>query len=143
MTVDRAALVARHRVVLTGIDGRSPLAVGNGEFAFTVDVTGLQSLPGRYPLPDRYGQGTGTLLATMTQWAWHSLPPRPEQARGAPSLHQHGPVVRGSMIGVLRHVDPTIDRLGAVETDERIEQVALTVERLRRIAGRTARSVHR
>ncbi len=82
MTVDRAALATRHRVVVRAIDGRSPLAVGNGEFACTVDVTGLQSLPDRYPLPDRYGQGTGTLLATMTQWGWHTVPARPEEAHG-------------------------------------------------------------
>ncbi|PGH46959.1 hypothetical protein CRI70_31165 [Streptomyces sp. Ru87] len=86
VTVDREAVVARHRVVVRGILGQSPLAVGNGEFAFTLDVTGLQSLPGRYPLPDRYGQGTGTLLGTMAQWGWHSVPPRPEQAHGLASV---------------------------------------------------------
>ncbi|MEE1942919.1 hypothetical protein V1L54_26515 [Streptomyces sp. TRM 70361] len=96
MTVDRAAVVARHRVVAGGILGQCPLAVGNGEFAFTVDVTGLQSLPDHYPLPDRYGQGAGTLLATMAQWGWHCLPPRGEEGRGLASTMRrydtaHGP----------------------------------------------------
>jgi hypothetical protein len=39
--IDRHALVTRHNVVLTGVDILSPLSVGNGEFAFTADVTGL------------------------------------------------------------------------------------------------------
>ncbi|MGW1026425.1 hypothetical protein ACWD4J_22485 [Streptomyces sp. NPDC002577] len=96
MSLDRAGVVARHRIRVREILGQSPLAVGNGEFAFTVDVTGLQSLPDRYPLPDRYGQGTGTLLATMTQWGWHSTPARPEQAHGLRSTLRrydtaHGP----------------------------------------------------
>ncbi|WP_377272841.1 hypothetical protein [Peterkaempfera sp. SMS 1(5)a] len=97
MTVDRAAVVSRHRIAVREIHGQSPLAVGNGEFAFTLDVTGLQSLPHRYPLPDRYGQGTGTLLATMAQWGWHSTPAREEEAYGLASTLRrydtaHGPV---------------------------------------------------
>lgn len=67
--VDRRATVERHRVRLTALDSRSPLQVGNGEFAAAVDVTGLQTLPDSYPV-----DGGGTLLGTQSQWAWHSTP---------------------------------------------------------------------
>ncbi|MFH5185343.1 glycoside hydrolase family 65 [Paenibacillus sp. TAB 01] len=40
----------------------SPLSVGNGEFAFTADVTGLQSFSEHYKVP----------LGTQSQWGWHS-----------------------------------------------------------------------
>src|SRR5262245_52140821 len=40
--IDRRALVSRHDVVLKKLDPEAPLSLGNGEFAFTADVTGLQ-----------------------------------------------------------------------------------------------------
>ena len=43
MTIDRRALVARHRITLTEPNAMSPLSVGNGEFAFSADITGLQT----------------------------------------------------------------------------------------------------
>src|SRR5690606_10733615 len=73
LAVDRAATVARHAVRLRALDPGSPLQVGNGEFACAVDPTGLQTFPAAYPVA-----GGGSLLGTMAQWAWHSLPsPRP------------------------------------------------------------------
>jgi len=68
--------VRRHAVVLTGLDPHSPLQVGNGQISMSLDVTGLQSLPGRYPLPDPDGVRVGTLLGTHAQWGWHSCPTR-------------------------------------------------------------------
>lgn len=62
--LDRHALVARHNPVLTGWDPRAPLSVGNGEFAFTADLTGLQTFQ------DFYLQGIP--LCTMSQWGWHT-----------------------------------------------------------------------
>ena len=41
--IDRHALVTRHNVVLTKLDVENPLQVGNGEFAFTADISGLQT----------------------------------------------------------------------------------------------------
>ncbi|HET8984567.1 MAG TPA: hypothetical protein VFN03_02300, partial [Trueperaceae bacterium] len=65
--------MARHGVRLRALDPRCPLQVGNGEFAFAVDPTGMQTFPDAYPVA-----GGGSLLGTMAQWAWHSLPaPRP------------------------------------------------------------------
>jgi len=65
-TGDRRATVRRHNPVLTAIDIKSPLSVGNGEFAFTADVTGLQTFAERYE--------TGCPLCTQSQWGWHSFP---------------------------------------------------------------------
>ncbi|MFC7457559.1 hypothetical protein ACFQS2_10195 [Brachybacterium sp. GCM10030267] len=73
--IDRRAVVGRHDVVLTELDPAAPLTVGNGDFAVTVDVTGLQSLPGAYPVAPRESSGPpGTLLGTQSTWGWHSMP---------------------------------------------------------------------
>src|SRR5262252_4204413 len=64
--IDRVALVARHNPVLHGIDPLSPLSLGNGEFAFTADITGLQTFPGMYE--------NAMPLCTMSQWGWHTTP---------------------------------------------------------------------
>ncbi len=66
--------MSQHVVEVTEVDGRSPLSVGNGEFCFTVDVTGLQTFPDRYPVASRDGTPAGTLLGTQAQWGWHSVP---------------------------------------------------------------------
>ena len=41
--IDRKALVTRHNVLVEGFDSLASLSVGNGEFAFTTDLTGLQT----------------------------------------------------------------------------------------------------
>ena len=63
--IDRKALVKRHRVINNKFDSLSSLSVGNGGFAFTVDVTGLQSFP------DAYARGVP--LGTESEWGWHSF----------------------------------------------------------------------
>lgn len=65
-TIDRKAVVDRHRVVLTRPDPMAPLSVGNGEFAFTADVTGLQTFPEAH--------AAAIPLCTQSQWGWHSFP---------------------------------------------------------------------
>lgn len=65
--IDREALVRRHNVHVNRIDPESPLSVGNGDFAFTVDVTGLQSFEQTY-------HEEGIPLETLSTWAWHSFP---------------------------------------------------------------------
>jgi hypothetical protein len=60
--IDREALVRRHNPVLRRFEPLSPLAVGNGDFAFTADLTGLQSFPEQYTIP----------LGTQSGWGWHS-----------------------------------------------------------------------
>src|ERR1035441_10917072 len=46
--INRRDVVSRHNPTLHEIDPRSPLSVGNGEFAFTADPTGLQTFPQPY-----------------------------------------------------------------------------------------------
>lgn len=65
--IDRAALIKRHNPVLRKLDPLSPLSLGNGEFAFTGDVTGLQTFPSEYE--------KAMPLCTMSQWGWHTAPP--------------------------------------------------------------------
>jgi hypothetical protein len=65
-TIDRHALVERNNPRITAFDGLSSLSVGNGNFAFTVDATGLQTFPGIY--------SQGVPLGTQSQWGWHSFP---------------------------------------------------------------------
>lgn len=64
--IDRYALVNRHNVQLTSPDTLGSLSVGNGEFAFTVDVSGLQTFYKEYE--------NGISLGTQSQWGWHSIP---------------------------------------------------------------------
>lgn len=64
-TIDRYELVIRHNIEIRLPDSLNSLSVGNGEFAFTVDVTGLQTFP------DFYEKGIS--LGTMSNWGWHSF----------------------------------------------------------------------
>ena len=64
--IDRKALVTRHNPKLYKFDPLSPLSVGNGEFAFTADVTGLQTFPRVYE--------NSMPLCTMSQRGWHTTP---------------------------------------------------------------------
>src|ERR1035438_10313774 len=41
--IRRREVVSRHNPTVRALDPRSPLSVGNGEFAFTADPTGLQT----------------------------------------------------------------------------------------------------
>lgn len=64
--IDRKSLVTSHNIRENKIDTLNSLTVGNGEFAFTVDATGLQTFPEIYQ--------NGIPLGTQSQWAWHSFP---------------------------------------------------------------------
>ena len=46
--IDRHALVTRHNPTLHQLDVDCPLTVGNGNFAFGCDITGLQTFAGHY-----------------------------------------------------------------------------------------------
>ena len=54
--IDRQALVSRHNIDWPSLTGEIPL--GNGNFAFNADGTGLQTFGGN----------------TMSHWCWHSFP---------------------------------------------------------------------
>ncbi|MDR2474385.1 MAG: hypothetical protein LBD45_00870, partial [Bacteroidales bacterium] len=64
--IDRYALVERNSPHVNEIEELSSLSVGNGNFAFTVDATGLQTFPELY--------SAGIPLGTQSQWGWHSFP---------------------------------------------------------------------
>ena len=64
--IDRHPIVDRQRVIINELDTLNPLTVGNGRFAVTVDVTGLQTFPATY----RHG----IPLGTFSEWGWHSFP---------------------------------------------------------------------
>jgi protein-glucosylgalactosylhydroxylysine glucosidase len=64
--IDREKVVRRNNPVITALDPFTPLSVGNGEFLFTADVTGLQTFP------EACEQGIP--LCTQSQWGWHSVP---------------------------------------------------------------------
>jgi hypothetical protein len=57
--IDRKAVVDRHKIITTSANPDSPAQAGNGEFAFSVDITGLQTF-----IP----------FNTLSQWSWHSFP---------------------------------------------------------------------
>src|SRR4051812_38903563 len=65
-SIDRKAIVQRHNPAVRKIDPFSALTVGNGEFAFTADVTGLQTFL------DPYDKEFP--LCTTAHWSWHSVP---------------------------------------------------------------------
>ncbi len=66
MSINRYDLVTRHNPNLTAVDFTSPLSVGNGDFVYTADVTGLQSLTAEY--------AETFPLCTMAHWGVHTLP---------------------------------------------------------------------
>ena len=65
-SINRQAVVKRHNIRVNKIDTLASLSVGNGNFAFTVDATGMQSFP------DAYAKGVP--LGTQSAWGWHSFP---------------------------------------------------------------------
>ena len=65
--IHREELIRRFNPTLTECDLRSPLTVGNGDLAFTADVTGLQTFA------EEYAEG-GCPLLTMASGFWHSAP---------------------------------------------------------------------
>ena len=63
--IDREKLVRRHNPVIQSADTLASLTVGNGSFAYTVDVTGLQTFPKEYE--------RGIPLGTQSEWGWHDF----------------------------------------------------------------------
>lgn len=63
--IDRVALLERNSPVLNAFDSLASFSVGNGEFALTADITGMQTFPQNYL--------KGVPLGTQSQWGWHSF----------------------------------------------------------------------
>lgn len=70
--IDRKALVTRHNLLIKDRNLSGPTQVGNGEFAFGFDVTGLQTF--------------SNSANTMSNWGWHQFPTpdgqKPEEFKG-------------------------------------------------------------
>jgi hypothetical protein len=75
MTVDRHALVGRHRIKLSEPHPEHVLSVGNGDFAFTADVTGMQTFTRFHDPAAAMADGRVAVnTATMSNWGWHDMP---------------------------------------------------------------------
>ena len=64
--INREALVKKYIPFQKGKNTHSPLTVGNGGFAFTADITGLQTLFEKYE--------KDCPVLTMAAWGWHTSP---------------------------------------------------------------------
>ena len=87
--IDRHALVARHNVEWNEVRGQIPL--GNGEFCFSADATGLQTFGG----------------STLSRWGWRPVAAR--QHTSGCSAHQHDGV------GLDQRSDGQVSRTGGTE----------------------------
>jgi hypothetical protein len=63
--IDRQALAARHSPRVEALDYDAPMTVGNGSFALSVGITGLQDFTELY-------HRHGIPLETLSRWAWVS-----------------------------------------------------------------------
>jgi hypothetical protein len=81
-SIDRHALVTRHNIEWNDLRGQIPL--GNGEFCFNADATGLQTFGGN----------------TMSHWGWHSAPLPPGCTPA--DLPLTGTVEKGRIKGPMR-----------------------------------------
>jgi hypothetical protein len=126
--INRTALVRRHNPVLHSLDPLSPLSVGNGEFAFTADVTGLQSFPLAYEkhMP----------LCTMSQWGWHTTP-RP-QGSGTEGLNLAPYDTHGRKVGYATRSDGQLDLYNWLRENPHRLHLGRIGLRLKNHAGREA-----
>ena len=78
--INRKEVVQRNNPKISEFNDLASLSVGNGEFAYTVDVTGLQTYPELY--------SAGVPLGTQSQWGWHSFA-NPENYRFEETLKEY------------------------------------------------------
>lgn len=120
-TIDRKQLVGRHDVRLTTPDPGIALSVGNGDFAFTADITGLQTFTEFHTPPalrrPSLSDPRVTNTCTMSTWGWDTEP-NPgytlEQAMTAYDTRR-GPVTypdRPSMVALMSGTLEEADRAG-------------------------------
>src|SRR5699024_7780811 len=89
--IDRESVVRRHTVRYREPQPEAPLSVGNGELAFTVDHTGLQTFADRYEREAaRARKEHATPLCTPAQWGY----PWEPNTRGLPLAATYEPYTR-------------------------------------------------
>jgi hypothetical protein len=77
--IDRESVVRRHCVELTAPDAAAVLTVGNGDFAYTADITGMQTFTAFHDQGAARAAGRLAVnTATMASWGWHSMPSEQE-----------------------------------------------------------------
>ncbi|MGX1274879.1 hypothetical protein [Streptomyces phaeoluteigriseus] len=73
--INRQSVVRRHTVEYTAPDPSSVMTVGNGDFAFTADITGMQTFTSFHDQAAARAEGRLAVnTATMTTWGWHEMP---------------------------------------------------------------------
>jgi hypothetical protein len=73
--VDREAVVRRHAVEVTAPDPATVLTVGNGDFAYTADITGMQTFTAFHDQTAAHRDGRLAVnTATLSSWDWHEMP---------------------------------------------------------------------
>ncbi|SDZ49461.1 hypothetical protein [Herbiconiux ginsengi] len=87
--INRERLVARHNIVLDEVSAEHVLTVGNGDFAYSFDFTGMQTFPRLHDQSAAWnsaqaaaGGNIGAAFAapptidtaTMSNWGWHEMP---------------------------------------------------------------------
>ncbi|WP_136194134.1 hypothetical protein [Actinomyces procaprae] len=78
--IDRQALVSRHNIHLHADSPELVLTLGNGDFAFSADATGLQTFTAAHDpsrLDPRAPDSLNTRIvetATQSTWGWHEQP---------------------------------------------------------------------
>ncbi|MBT2502333.1 hypothetical protein [Curtobacterium sp. ISL-83] len=73
--IDREAVVSRHTIVVHEPNPEHVVSVGNGDFAYTADITGMQTFAAYHdPLRNMLSGTTAINTATMSTWGWHEMP---------------------------------------------------------------------
>jgi hypothetical protein len=93
--IDRESPVRRHTVELAEADASCGLTVGNGDFAFTADITGMQTFTGFHDPAAAGSERPAVNTTTISAWGWHAIPnPEGFVLTDAMSIHDtpRGPV---------------------------------------------------
>jgi hypothetical protein len=73
--IDREGVVRRHDISIDAPHPEHVVTVGNGDFAYTADITGMQSFTTFHDQAVAIMQGrTAVNTATMSTWGWHEMP---------------------------------------------------------------------
>lgn len=75
VAINRREFVSRHDVTVSTPDPEHVLTVGNGDFAYTADITGMQTFTAFHDQSLAVREGRVAVnTATMSSWGWHEMP---------------------------------------------------------------------
>ena len=73
--IDRRAVVERHAVLLTAPHPEHVITLGNGDFAYTADITGMQTFTEHHdPVAAMRAGAVAINTTTTATWGWHEMP---------------------------------------------------------------------